>query len=344
MIDLSARLDEPTEVQRMLRAAAADFFAADAEGARMREWRGRSPGYDRARWQAIAGLGWTGLCVPEAYGGSGCGVAEAAVLLEQFGRALAPEPLLASALLPAWALLHGESQPLRARWLPAIVRGEARLALAWQDDETDAAVPAAALGAAARGRDFVLEGTRRFVAGAVGADAYLVAATGPEGPLLLLVDAAQPGVQLGSQARVDGGFWAELHFDGVEVGADRVVAGPRHADAVLAQALDMARIAGAAELLGVMARALETSVAYIGVREQFGRPIGSFQALQHRAADLLIQVELTRSVVLQSAAAADAQGADATRLAVAASQAQARASAAALAVTKGCIQLHGGIG
>lgn len=338
MIDLTERLDEPTEVQRMLRDAAAGFFAADAETQRLREWRGKLPGHDRARWQRMAGLGWLGLCLPEALGGSGLGVAEAAVLLEQCGRALAPEPLVAGALLPAWALLHGDSSALRERWLPALARGEVQLALAAGDDGGDV------LRAAARGAGFVLDGRRRFVAGAAGADAFVVAAQGPQGPLLLLVEANQRGLQATTQPRVDGGFWGELRLEGAEVAAAQVLAGPARAQAVLERALDLARIAESAELLGVMAKALETSLAYISMREQFGRAIGGFQALQHRAADLLIQVELTRSVVLQSAAAADAHGSDARRLATAASQAKARASAAAIEVTKGCIQLHGGIG
>ncbi len=339
MIDLTQRLDEPTEVQRMLRSAAADFFAGDGEGARLREWRGRLPGHERARWQRMAGLGWLGLCLPEALGGSGLGMAEAVVLIEQCGRALAPEPVVAGALLPAWTLLDGDSGALRERWLPALARGEVQLALAAAEGRDDAMVQATA-----RGAGFVLEGHTRFVAGAGGADAIVVLAQGPQGALLLLVEAGQRGLNVTMQARVDGGFWGELRFEGAEVAAAQVLAGPARAHAVLERALDLGRIAEAAELLGVMAKALETSVAYIAMREQFGRAIGSFQALQHRAADLLIQVELTRSVVLQSAAAADTHGDDTRRLAIAASQAKARASAAALEVTKACIQLHGGIG
>jgi len=379
MIDLTERLDAPTEVQRMLRDAAADFFAADRPAQRLREWRGKLPGHERARWQRMAGLGWLGLCLPEALGGSGLGAAEAVVLLERCGRALAPEPLVAGALLPAWALLHGDSLALRERWLPVLARGEVQLALAAGDDgddgddgdgghgghgggagggaderanvdtETsrdrrDRRDGAGTLRATARGAGFVLDGRLRFVAGAAGADAFVVASQGPQGPLLLLVEAGQRGLQMTTQPRVDGGFWSELRFEGAELAAAQLLAGPARAQAVLQRALDLARIAQAAELLGVMSQALETSVAYIAMREQFGRAIGTFQALQHRAVDLLIQVELTRSVVLQSAAAADAHGSDARRLAIAASQAKARASAAALEVTKGCIQLHGGIG
>ena len=354
MIDLTERLDAPTEVQRMLRDAAAAFFAADGPGRRLREWRGKLPGHDRERWQRMAGLGWLGLCLPEALGGSGLGAGEAAVLLERCGRALAPEPLVAGALLPAWALLHGDSQALRERWLPALARGEVQLALAAggfgdepDEDEDDAAGglrSGDALRAAARSAGFVLDGRCRFVTGGAGADAFVVAAQGTQGALLLLVEASQSGLQTSTQSRVDGGFWTELRFEGAEVAGAQLIAGPARAPGVLQRALDLARIAEAAELLGVMSQALETSVAYIAMREQFGRAIGSFQALQHRAVDLLIQVELTRSVVLQSAAAADTHGSDARRLAIAASQAKARASAAALEVTKGCIQLHGGIG
>ena len=340
MIDLSARLDEPDEVQRMLRDAAADFFAADGEGQRLREWRGRLPGHDGERWRRMAELGWTGLCMPEALGGSGLGLAEAVVLAEQCGRALAPEPLVAGALLPAWALLYGESQALRERWLPRLARGEVQLALA----AAEAGAGDGELRASAREGGFVLAGRRSRVAAAAGAGAFIVEAQGPQGALLVLVEAGQAGLTVTTQSRVDGGFWGELNFEDAAVGAGQVVAGPAHAASVVERALDLARIAASAELLGTMAKALETSVAYISVREQFGRAVGTFQALQHRAADLLIQVELTRSVVLQSAAAADARGGDARRLAAAASQAKARASAAALDVTKGCIQLHGGIG
>ena len=344
MIDLAGKLDDLGDEQRMLRDAGADFFASDEEGRPLRDWRGRAPGYDRARWRKMAALGWTGLCLPEAYGGSGCGLAQAALLLEQCGRALAPEPLVGGALLPAWALLHGDNEALRTRWLPALARGEQALALAWQEREHEQSLRPASLRATPRGDGFVLDGAKRFVAAAEGAGAFVVSALAPQGPVLLLVEAGQAGLTLGTLARVDGGFWGELQFKGVEAGAAQLVADAPRADAVLQRALDLARIAAAAELLGVMGRALDSSVQYIAVREQFGRPVGSFQALQHRAANLLIQVELTRAVVAQSAALADAQGTDAGRLSAAASQAKARASAAALEVTKGCIQLHGGIG
>jgi alkylation response protein AidB-like acyl-CoA dehydrogenase len=343
MIDLAAKLDDLSDEQRMLRDAGADFFAGDEEGRRLRDWRGRAPGYDRARWREMAALGWTGLCLPEAYGGSGCSLAQAVLLLEQCGRALAPEPLIAGALLPAWALLHGDNEALRARWLPPLARGECQLALAWQEREHDQETRPQSLRATPRGDAFVLDGAKRFVAAADGAEACIVSALTSQGPVLLLVEAGQPGLATTTRPRVDGGFWGEMQMRHVEVPASQVVAGADRADAVLQCALDLARIAAAAELLGVIGRALDTSVQYITVREQFGRPVGSFQALQHRAADLLIQVELTRAVVAQSAALA-VDGVDARRLAAAASQAKARASAAALEVTKGCIQLHGGIG
>lgn len=338
MIDLTLRLDEPTEVQRMLRGAAADYFADAAEGTSLREWRGRLPGHDRRGWQRMAELGWLGLCVPEDTGGSALGLPEACVLMEQCGRALAPEPVLAAAWLPAWALLHGESEVLRNRWLPALSRGEAQMALAGNDEGSDDLL------AQPLGTGWTLSGRKQFVAGAAGAHGFLVSARSPDGTVLLLVPAGGQGFTVDTQPRIDGGFWGELRFDSVHILPGQLVAGPGRATAVLRTALDLARIAESARLLGVMSRALETTVAYLCVREQFGRAIGSFQALQHRAADLLIQVELTRSVVLKSAAAAGTGGVENNQLPIAASQAKARASSAALEVTKACIQLHGGMG
>lgn len=343
MIDLSARVDDWSDEQRMLRDAAAAFFAAGADGAWLRQWRGREPGHDRARWREMAALGWTGLRLAEPYGGSEAGCVQMALLLEQAGRALAPEPLNAGALLPASTLVLGDNPALRERWLPRLASGEVVLAVAWQERNNDQACERPVLHALPQGDGYRLNGVKRCIVAGEGADAFVVSATTPQGMALFLVEADAPGLTLRSQGRVDGGFWSELQLDKVVVSDAQVVAGVGRAATVLARALDEARIAASAELLGVMSRALEISVQYIGLREQFGRAIGSFQALQHRAADLLIQVELARSVVMQAATLVDA-GADDQQLAVAASQAKARASDAALLVTKGCIQLHGGIG
>ncbi len=343
MIDLGVRVDDLSDEKRMLRDAATTFFAAEADGARVREWRNRIPGYDRKHWHAMAALGWTGVCLPERYGGSGGSLAQLVLLLEQCGRALAPEPLIAGAVLPAATLLHGGNEELRERWLPRLARGECVLALAWQDLSQGGPAEFAGPQARPSGEGFVLTGSQRFVFAGEGVDAVIVAARTPSGMALFLLESACDGLSWRSQLRVDGGFFAELLLDEVAVSAGQLVADAGSAAAVLQRALDEARIATSAELLGVMARALETSVEYIGLREQFGRPVGSFQALQHRAADLLIQVELSRAAVSHSAALADS-GVDARVLAAAASQAKARASDAALKVTRGCIQLHGGIG
>lgn len=347
MIDLGARLDDLGQEQRMLRDAAASFFAGDGDGRRLREWRARSPGYDRARWREMAALGWTGLRLPERHGGSEGSLTQAALLLEQSGRALAPEPLTAGALLPGAALIHGGNEALQARWLPQLASGQCALALAWQESADDPNGARPMLQARPQGEGFVLSGSKQFVAAADAADAFVVSASAPGGMVLLLVEAGARGLSLRTRPRVDGATWGELAFDQVEVGAAQIVAGSGTASAVLQRALDEARLAASAELLGVMTRALEISVAYIKTREQFGRAIGSFQALQHRAVDLLVQVELARAVLMQSLQRADALGdapTDAQARAIAASQAKARCADAALKVTKGCIQLHGGIG
>jgi alkylation response protein AidB-like acyl-CoA dehydrogenase len=347
MIDLGARLDDLGQEENMLRDSAASFFEGDGDGRRLREWRERAPGYERARWQEMAELGWTGLRLPERHGGIEGSLTQAALVLEQGGRALAPEPLTAGALLPGAALSHGGNAALQARWLPRLASGEYALALARQEAADDPNGERPLLQARPHGEGFVLSGSKCFVAAAQGADAFIVSASTPDGPVLVLVEAGAPGLSLRARPRVDGAAWGELTFEQVEVVAAQVVAGSGTAPAVLQRALDEARIAVSAELLGVMTRALEISVAYLKTREQFGRAIGSFQALQHRAADLLVQVELARAVLMQSLRRVDALGdapADAQARAVAASQAKARCADAALKVTKSCIQLHGGIG
>lgn len=206
MIDLSARVDNWSDEQRMLRDAAADFFVADTDGTRLREWRGRAPGYDRARWRAMAALGWTGLCLTEQYGGSEASCVQMALLLEQSGRALAPEPLTAGALLPASTLVWGDNPALRERWLPLLASGEAVLAVAWQERNSDQACERPVLHALPQGDGYLLKGVKRCIVAGEGADGFIVSATTPQGMALFLVEANAPGLTLRSQGRVDGGL------------------------------------------------------------------------------------------------------------------------------------------
>ncbi|MDF1481604.1 acyl-CoA dehydrogenase [Extensimonas sp. H3M7-6] len=348
MIDLNARLDDLDTEDNMLRHAAADYFAQDGNGRGMREWRGKPPGFDKARWREMAAMGWTGLRLPQALGGSDGTLLQATLVLEQAGKALAPEPLIAAAFMPAAALLHGDNPALQAAWLPRLAQGECTLTLAWQESESDQDGSNPTLRAHPSGDIFVLEGCKKYVAAAAAADAFIVSARGPQGDtLLFLVEATAYGLTQRPHALVDGSSWSELEFHGLQVSAQNLVAGPKTAALALQRTLDEARILAAAQMLGVMQRALEITMDYLRTRAQFGRPIGSFQALQHRAADMLIQTELARAVLMQCVQNADVLGstsADTTLRASAASQAQARCTHAAMHITKEAIQMHGGIG
>lgn len=331
-----------TDEQRMIREGAAAFFAGDAGLRRVRAQRGRAPGYAAAVWREMAALGWPGLRLPECYGGAEARWTEAVVLFEEAGAALAPEPL-APAMLAAAVLAGGDNAALKARWLPSFAAGEWVPALAWQEAAGAQCTDAASLAATPRGDGVVLDGVKCFVPAGEGADAFIVSARAQGGTALYLVERDAPGLPLHAVPRVDGGFYCELRFDGVAVPASAMVAPAALGARVLEAALDEARLAASAELVGLMSRALEISIGYLKLREQFGRPIGSFQALQHRAADLFIQTELARSVLMRCAALFDSTQ-DPARRAAAASQVKARCSDAALKVTKGCIQMHGGIG
>ena len=343
MMELTVGIDVLTDEQEMVRDAARTYFVQDEGFSRAREQRGNRPGYDVAVWREMAELGWFGLRIPEEYDGMGASFAEAVLLLEEAGRALAPEPLTACSVLAAGVLAHSDNEVLKEKLLPRFVVGDWTPALAWQETGAGQNVQASSVRATRCGSEILLTGLKCFVAGGEAADAFIVSADTGEGTGLYLVDRDAQGLALHSAPRVDGGFWGELSLDKVPVTQAAEVAGGMKGAELLERMLDEARLAVSAELVGLMSNALEISVEYIKVREQFGRPVGSFQALQHRAVDLFVLVELSRSVLMQATALFDKTEERSIR-AAAASQAKARCSSAALEVAKGCIHLHGGIG
>ncbi len=296
----------------------------------------RGPGFDRAAWRRCADAGWLDVLVPEAAGGPGLGAAELALILEQAGRGLLRAPL-GAVNAAALALVDGDAAGLRRRLLPAIAAGE-RVVIPALSDPGGGAAAVRAVKAAGRG--LLLTGEKRCVPDAAGADGYLIDAAGPAGPMLCHVPAAAPGVSRVDTPEVDGGAQSRLRLDDVLVPAGDVLAGPDRAVALSAALCDLLAILTGAELLGVMGRALELALDHLKVRRQFDRPIGSFQALQHRAVDDRIAVELTRALLFQVCAARDEGRATSAM----ASAVKARASGAALAVTKSAIQMHGAVG
>ncbi len=299
--------EDRAESLRMIRDSAAAVVRR-GDLSRIRALRFTHAGFDPAVLRQVGELGWIGLRVPEARGGIGLGMAECCALMEELGRGLVPEPLI-PAMLSA-ALLSASGDPL----LDRVLAGEAYLPVAWQEaaDRLDAPGTAA---------------PRVFVPLARGAEAFLL----PSGEGLRVVPSAE--AQLAVQETQDGG-----HVGTVRAGAGRSLAA-----APLTAALDEAALATAAMLLGVMEEAFAMTLAYLRTRRQFGKPIGSFQALQHRAVDLKIQMALTRASVEAAAATLDSE-APAGMKRAAVSRAKARAAEAAMLVTRAAVQMHGAIG
>ena len=306
--------EERGENIRMLRDSAA-AVADRGDLSRIRRLRFTSPGFDRAVWQQMAELGWTGLRRPVGRGGAGLGMAEYCALAEELGAALVPEPLIAGVL--AVEVLDGAA--LREQ-----LDGKALFLPAWQEQLQTLDCGETRFDG---GR---LTGCKRFVGGAEGADGFVVATA--QGAVL--VEAGAPGLTIRPVPAQDGGRIATLAFRDTPA---RPLAGDFRA------ALEDATLATAAYLLGVIEAALERTIDYLGTRTQFGVVIGSFQALQHAAVDMKVQAALTRASLGAAAALVDAGAGPGPRQA-AVSRAKARASGAAMQVTQAAIQLHGGIG
>lgn len=336
-ISLQSRIDLLTEQQVLIQDSAIAFIAGDEELKAVRANRFVQPGFDRQVWREMVDLGWLGFLVPEQYGGMGLGFSDLHTVLIQLGKGLSPAPYTATAVIAAGVLAKADNEALKTDRLTALLAGDWIPALAWQEVRGGMDVKAEQV----KVSDGKLSGKKMFVPDAGGADAFIVSAASAAGTELYLVDKDAAGLSVDYEQRVDGGFYGHLTFDQVVAGEQ--VASAQVAEQVLAAALDEGRLAASAELLGVMTRALEISIDYISQRVQFDKPIGSFQALQHKSVDLYVLSEISRSVVLQTVALFDST-ASAKERAIGASQVKARCSDAALQITKDAIQLHGGIG
>jgi alkylation response protein AidB-like acyl-CoA dehydrogenase len=323
---MTALAEDRAEGIRLLRDSAAAISPRGGTLARIRALRDTEAGFDRAVVAEMGTLGWLGLRVAEEAGGAGLGVAELCALAEEMGHGLAPEPLVTIAAIAA---------PLAPE--EDVLSGARILLPAWAEAAHTLDAAGATL-AVADGGGLRVTGRKIAVPMAAGADAFLV--TAREGAALTVarVEKGAEGVTLAAEATVDGGHLGTLTLD--RAPARRIAA---DASSRVARMLDEAAVATAAELVGVMDRAFAITLDYLGTRQQFGKPIGSFQVLQHRAADLKIQLELARAAVSHAASVCDAD-APAAQRAAAASLAKARASDAAMLITRQAIQLHGGIG
>ncbi len=330
-----------TEEQSLLRDTARGFFSERAPVSHLRHLRDSrdAHGFSRDLWREAAEMGLTGLLVPEDTGGSGLGHAEAAIVMEEIGRNLTPLPLLSTAIVAVSACKRAGG-PKASGLLARIAAGEAIVALA-VDERAKHAPHRIALRAARAGNGFTLGGTKTFVVDGHVADALIVAARTEGGLTLFLVDPKAPGVTVERTIMVDAHNAARIAFDGVQVDADAVLGEVDHGGPALDAALDAGRIAVAAELLGCAEEAFTRTVAYLKERRQFDRFIGEFQSLQHRAAHLFGELEVSRAAVAKAAQALDL---DADRASPFVSMAKARATATATLAVQEAVQMHGGMG
>ena len=318
-----------SEEQTMLRDMAREWTKKENPVGAFRKVRDEKMegGYDASVFAEMAEMGWTGVIIPEEQGGSDFGYMSLGLVLEETGRSLTASPLLASALGAASALMLGGSDAQKSAWLPKIASGEVIGTLAV--DEGPRHNPAKNDTSVSGGK---LSGTKMFVPEGMSAGLFIVAAA--DG--VYLVDGSDGGVTRSDRAMVDQRGWAEVTFDGAA--AERLEAG---GDGLLDQILDRARIGAAAEMLGMASQAFDVTLAYLKQRVQFNQVLSSFQALQHRMADLFGEIELMRSAVENGLTALDDQRGD---IAIAASQAKAVANDTIHHMSREAVQLHGGIG
>ncbi|WP_394999905.1 acyl-CoA dehydrogenase family protein [Sphingomonas sp.] len=335
-----------TDDQKMLQDTARTFIADEGSIAKqLRHWRdiGCKDGFGHGLWKQFAELGLTGICIPESAGGMGMAAAEAGLVLEEIGRNLTPSPFLTTAVAAVRAL-EGSAQA--ERWFPGIVAGDTVAALAI--DEGKRHDPnGITMRAEKAGNGFTLSGAKQFVVHGASADLIIVAArtAGSAGEAagltLFAVERDAAGMSIENVVLADSSHAARLTFDKVAVDGDAVIGEVDGGATVLGRALGAGRAGVAAELVGVAAGASAMTLDYLKQRKQFGRLIGEFQALQHRAAHLFGEIEIARAAAQKAAALLDAGDARAELMV---SVAKAKAGrVAALAVQEG-IQMHGGIG
>ncbi|WP_050385051.1 acyl-CoA dehydrogenase family protein [Bradyrhizobium pachyrhizi] len=337
-----------TEEQSMLRDSARGLISDKAPVAHLRGLRDAkdATGFSRDLWKTFAEMGFSGLLVPDQFGGSGLGCVEAGIVMEEIGRTLMPSPFLATSVLAASALSRGGSEAQKAQHLPKIADGSLLAALAIDEGAKHRPLQTK-LQATRSGNGFKLSGDKAFVVDGHTADLLIVAARtagsagDKNGLTLFLVDPKAKGLAVERTAMVDSHNAARIVFDNVEVNADSVLGEVDQGFGLLEGVLNIGRGAVASEMVGLSDEVFGRTVAYLRERKQFGKAIGEFQALQHRAAQLYIDIEITRAAVLKALQAIDT---DIDKAATAVAVAKARAgTTATLAVQEG-VQMHGGMG
>ncbi len=336
-----------SEEQEMLRSSARAFLEKEAPMTFVRRMMDDERGFTDQLWRQMAELGWLGLVLPERHGGAGLSFVDLVVVLEEMGRAVLPGPFFSTVVLGGVAIADGGSEPQREEYLPRIARGDLRVTLAHLEPSGRWDADGIQLEARPLGGELVLNGTKLFVPDGHVADLLVVAARAPgsqgtAGLSLVLVEATTPGVRITPLKTMDQTRkLAEVVFDGVRVPSSAVLGAAGEGWRLLERIADRGKVGLCAEMCGGAQKVLEMSVEYAKVREQFGKPIGAFQAIQHKCANMLVEVESSKSITYY---AAWAVANDVDEAPLAAAMAKAYCSDAYRHVAGEGIQIHGGIG
>jgi alkylation response protein AidB-like acyl-CoA dehydrogenase len=332
----------------LIRDAAKAFLADQSASANVRKAMATDAGFDPATWtKAAAELGWAGLLIPEEHGGLGLGAADLAVLMEEMGAALFCAPFFATTCLATRALMLAGTPAQQAQWLPQLADGSLTAALAVAENGSGLYPDEINCKARKDGNTYVLAGTKRFVVDGASAGLLIVAArrsgtVGASGVSLFAIPADTKGITRKAVATLDQTRrLAEIHFNAVAVPGETLMGEEGAAAPLLARCIDLGITAMASEQAGGARRVLDLTVAYLKERVQFGKPLGTLQALKHRCADMLVQVESATIAAQRAAEAADVGDPEFPLLA---SLAKAYCSEAYVACTAEAIQLHGGMG
>jgi alkylation response protein AidB-like acyl-CoA dehydrogenase len=336
------------EQQRQLQESAQSFFSAHSDSAALRRVIESDANFDATVWQKlVSDMGWTGIGIPEQYDGLGLGQVEIAIVQQEMGRTLHASPFLANNALAVPALLAAGNDQQKAQWLPRLADGSCIAAFACTGYNGIPGVDGIEAILTARGPDFLLSGTASFVVFGQHADLLIVAtrapgSTGTDGISLIALPASHTGVRIEKLATMDlTRPCASIVFDDVEIGAEHILGAQGQAGTAFLRAQALGNIALAAEQCGGAEKCLAFASDYAKQREQFGRPIGSFQAIKHKLADMMVQVEAAKSAVYYAACTADENP---DQLLEAAAVAKAYCADAFFKCAGEAIQIHGGIG
>jgi alkylation response protein AidB-like acyl-CoA dehydrogenase len=335
-----------SEEQEMLKNFARDFLEKECPEQYVRQMEEDDRGYSPEVWRKMAEQGWQGLIIPEDYGGAGLGFLDLIVLLEEFGRALVPGPFISTVIGGAIPIMEAGSDAQKQEYLPRIASGELIMTLALTEPSATYEADGIATTAERSGEEYVLNGTKLFVQDANVADAFVVAArrpgsSGEDGISLLIVDAQTPGISVTQLKTIASDKQCEVKLENVRVPAAKLLGQEGQSWPVLQRIIQKATVAECAYLVGLAQMDFEISVNYAKERVQFGRPIGSFQAIQHKAADMVTDVDGARFIMYRAAWAVSENELDAETQV---HMAKAWCSDATRRVVAHGQQIHGGIG